>query len=68
MDILLKVPVELKRKIIGYMVRPPHYTAYINGMRPVFDNELFTLIDGETEILTRLDLDWYEFLEENFSE
>ena len=61
MNILKNVPVELKRKIIGYMIRPPHYQAYITGMRPIFDNELYTKIDGEINILSRLDQEWIAF-------
>ncbi len=64
MNILEKVPQEIKRKIVGFMIRPPHYIAYIKGVRLVFNNELLINID-ETPIklvVDNLDQEWYDFI------
>lgn len=50
------------------MVRPPHYIAYINGMRPIFDNELYSKISPGTIKINpltyqqeELNEEWYEY-------
>ena len=37
MEILNKLPIELKCKIISYHERPPHYYAIKNGLFPIRD-------------------------------
>ena len=62
MDILNAVPDELKRKIISYFVRPPHYYAYITGIRRVFNNELNCKISGNFKLTEDVDTEWEIFL------
>ena len=49
MDILNNVPQELKRKILSFHVRPPHYFAIQNSLFPISDSILFE--DLERNIL-----------------
>jgi|TARA_R110002126_G_scaffold33664_2_gene105268 hypothetical protein len=67
MNILYRVPDELKRKIVSYFVRPPHYFAYKTGMRIITSNELNCNISGsiklEEGITDELQEEWEYFLE-----
>jgi len=62
MEIFEKLPDELKRKIISYFVRPPHYHAYITGIRRVFNNELNCKISGNFKLKDPVDAEWEVFL------
>lgn len=57
MNILNKLPVELKRKIISYHERPPHYYAIRDGLFPIRDALLMYEMSGQDPLqLTNIDL------------
>lgn len=39
-EIIEKLPLELKLKILGYKQSPPHYIAMKTGLFPIFDSML----------------------------
>ena len=61
MDILKKIPIELKQLVISFIPRPPHYLAMKKGLIPVFDREINSKIDGEITLYDELDIEWEEF-------
>ncbi len=64
MNILNKLPIELKRKVISYHERPPHYYAIKSAPFPIRDSLLFLNMDP-TILKLNLDLlddEWNEYL------
>ncbi len=65
-EIISKLPLELKRKILGYKQSPPHFTAIKNGLFPIRDSML-NIIEEETISLREeeeeedLDSEWLMF-------
>ena len=63
MDILKKIPIELKQLVISFIPRPPHYLAMKKGLIPVFDREIIAKIDGEITLYDEMDIEWQEFID-----
>jgi len=65
MNILSILPIELKRKVISYMERPPHYYAIKNAPFPIRDSLLFMNMSPEIIRLNfdLLDDEWAEYFE-----
>ncbi len=60
MDILNKIPYELKCKVINYMERPPHYYAIRDGLFPIRDALLMYEMSGQDPFqLTIIDDELY---------
>jgi hypothetical protein len=65
-EIISKLPVELKRKILSYKQSPPHFMAIKNGLFPIRDSML-NIIEGATISLREeeeeedLDSEWLMF-------
>ena len=57
------IPIELKRLVMSYFQRPPHYLAMKNGLIPVFDREIIAKIDGEITLYDEMDIEWQEFID-----
>jgi len=67
MNILYKLPEELKCKVISYHERPPHYYAIKNAPFPIRDSLLFMNMDT-TILKLNLDLlddEWYEYFSQS---
>tara|TARA_Y100000361_G_C11033698_1_gene276175 strand:- start:272 stop:508 length:237 start_codon:yes stop_codon:yes gene_type:complete len=63
MDILQNIPIELKRLVMSFVQRPPHYLAMKTGLIPVFDREIIAKIDGEITLYNEeMDIEWEEFI------
>ena len=56
-EILQKLPLELKLKVLGYKQSPPHYIAIISGLFPIRDSLLPPCKDDEWIYLIDSDSD-----------
>lgn len=64
MNVMQKIPIELKRLVMSFVQRPPHYLAMKKGLIPVFDREIIAKIDGEITLLGEpMDIEWQEFID-----
>lgn len=68
MDILNKLPEELKCKVISYHERPPHYYAIKNGLFPIRDALLMYEMSGQDPFQLQMIDDELFWVDEDFVE